>query len=417
MTSPIDTLGSPPAPPVTARTHRGGVRGLEVGDLIRIGRRQNPKRQVLFVSTVLGKHLSVPPATLLAAGMALGGRVEATLAGTDPRADEDRLRAALGGDLLTPADVAPAPRAAVRATVLGFAETATALGHAVRRRLGPGPLSHTTRRPAGEPIVRCVEAHSHAVDHEVHHDEADFLDDAAPVVIVDDEMTTGSTALGLVEGVHAVRPRHRYVLATLVDWRSDEDRQRLAEGAARLDTSIEVVSLLDASATVGEAPPVPPVEDGPPATPPKVTTHELELGPPTARRGWSAEHQATLDDRIAEAVAPLAAARRGGKVLVLGTEELMYVPALIALHLGPGAVTRSTTRSPIVPAAADGYPIHDRVTFPAIDGLDGDRYLYNLGDDRVDDVVVVADVPVPPEHPMLAALGRATDHVHLVVLR
>jgi hypothetical protein len=398
---------------------RSSVRGIGVDDLIRVGRRQNPKRQVLFVSTVLGKHLSVPPATLLAAGMALGGRVEATLAGTDPTADEDRLRLALGGDRLEPADVGPNLRATVRANVIGFAETATALGHAVRRRLGPGPISHTTRRPiAGEPIVRCVEAHSHAVDHAVHHAESDFLDDAAPVVIVDDEMTTGSTALSLVSAIHDVRARHRYVLATLVDWRTETDRDRMAEVAARLDTSIEVVSLLDATAEVGEAPPLPDVATDRRTGPmPRVTTHEIDLGPATARMGWTAEHQATLDDRIAEAVAPLAGARRGGSVLVLGTEELMYVPALIALHLGPGAVTRSTTRSPIVPADGADYPIHDRVTFPAIDGLDGDRYLYNLGDDRVDDVVVVTDVPVPDDHPMLATLSRATDHVHLVELR
>ncbi|HEX7133901.1 MAG TPA: phosphoribosyltransferase domain-containing protein, partial [Iamia sp.] len=318
---------------MTIRARPGGVHGLDASDLIRVGRRQNPKRQVLFVSTVLGKHLSVPPATLLAAGMALGGRVEATLGGTDPTADEDRLRAALGGDLLSPADVAPTPRAAVRATVIGFAETATALGHAVRRRLGPGPLSHTTRRPVGTPIVRCVEAHSHAVDHEVHHADSGFLGDAAPVVIVDDEMTTGSTALSLVEAINDKLPRHRYVLATLVDWRSAADRDRLDEEAARLGTTIEVVSLLDAEAEVGEAPPLPAVEDAPAVTPPRVTTTELELGPPTARTGWTAEHQATLDDRVAAAVEPLASARRGAKVLVLGTEELMYVPALVGLHL------------------------------------------------------------------------------------
>jgi hypothetical protein len=410
-------IGSPPAPPVAVDV-RSSVRGIGVDDLIRVGRRQNPKRQVLFVSTVLGKHLSVPPATLLAAGMALGGRVEATLAGTDPTADEDRLRLALGGDRLEPADVGPNPKATVRANVIGFAETATALGHAVRRRLGPGPLSHTTRRPLdASPIVTCVEAHSHAVDHAVHHADGSFLSDAAPVVIVDDEMKTGSTALSLVSAIHEVRARHRYVLATLVDWRTAADRDRMAETAERLGTTIEVVSLLDATADVGDAPPLPPVVDADPGPAPTVTTHELDLGPATARLGWSAEHQATLDDRVAEAVAPLASARRGGSVLVVGTEELMYVPALIGLHLGPGAVTRSTTRSPIVPASGADYPIHDRVTFPAIDGLDGDRFLYNLGDDRVDDVVVVTDVPVPDDHPMLAALGRATDHLHLVVLR
>lgn len=414
--SDVTTLGSPPAPPVEVTLRPGGVDGLGVDDLIRVGRRQNPKRDVLFVSTVLGKHLSVAPATLLAAGMALGARVEATLAGTDPTADEDRLRAALGGDLLSPADVGPNPRATVRATVLGFAETATALGHAVRRRLGPGPLAHTTRRPSGEALVACVESHSHAVEHEVHHTDPAFLTDAAPVVIVDDEMTTGSTALGLVRAIHDRAPRHRYVLAALVDWRSDADRERLAAAAEDLDASIEVVSLLDVVGSVGTAPPLPDVVDAAPGPAPALTRWTLELGPPTARRGWSAEHQATLDDRVASAVVDLAAARRGPKVLVLGTEELMYLPALIALHLGPGAVTRSTTRSPIVPAPGADYPIHDRSTFPSLDALDGPRFLYNLGDDRVDDVVLVADVPVPDDHPLLAALGRATDHVHVVEL-
>jgi len=82
------TLGVAPAPPVEVEPRPGGVDGLTVADLIRVGRRHSPRRHVLFVSTILGKHLNVAPSTLLAAGMALGARVEAALAGTDPIAVE-----------------------------------------------------------------------------------------------------------------------------------------------------------------------------------------------------------------------------------------------------------------------------------------------------------------------------------------
>ena len=43
-----------------------------------------------------------------------------------------------------------------------------------------------------------------------------------------------------MQGVHA---RARYVIATLVDLRSSEHRQRLADGASRLGCEIEVVAL------------------------------------------------------------------------------------------------------------------------------------------------------------------------------
>lgn len=415
------TLGVHPAPPVEVEAGPGGVEGLTVADLIRVGRRHNPRRQVLFVSTVLGKHLNVAPATLLAAGMALGARVEAVLAGTDPSLDEDRLRRAVAGQVPTVDDVAPRPQPAVAANVVGFAETATALGHAVRRRLGPGPLTHTTRRPTGEPIVRCVEAHSHATEHEVHHSEPTFLADGDPVVIVDDEMTTGSTALGLIEAIHTHHPHDRYVLASLVDWRGDDDRLRAEATATRLGTRIDSVSLLPADATVGDGGPVPTTVEMPPSPVlPRTTTTVVDVGPPTARCGWSLAHQRTVDERVAEAVAPLRHRRRGGRALVLGTEELMYVPALVGLHLGDGVVTRSTTRSPIVAVDVDGYPIVDRSTFASLDGLPGDRHLYGLTLDAeagLEDVVLVADVPVPDDHPLVAALGAITDHLQILELR
>ena len=413
------TLGVAPAPRVSATLLPSSVAGLRLEDLIVVARRHNPKRQVLFVSPVLGKHLAVAPATSLAAGMALGSLVEQALGAPVDGAPMAVLAEALAtGTPPTVAAVAPRPSAVVQAVVIGFAETATGLGHAVRRRLGPGPLSHTTRLPAGTPLVTCAEAHSHAVDHAVHHADPAFLATDVPVVIVDDEQTTGSTALDLIAAIQARWPRSRYLVASLVDWRTPVLRERVAEVAASVGTTIDTVSLIDAVADVAEAVPAPawtrPVP-APPAGP--VTRWELAVGPPTARRGWTEEHQAGIDRQVADAAGPLRAARHGDRALVLGTEELMYLPMVFGLHLGEGVVTRSTTRSPVVAADAPGYPITDRVSFAPLDGGAGERHLYNLRDEHHHDAFVFVEAPgLPDDHGLLAELALVADHVHLVVL-
>lgn len=63
-------------------------------------------------------------------------------------------------ELLSPAEA----RAAV---VLGYAETATGLGHAVADGLGTAPYLHSTRRPVAgiAPAGGFEESHSHATSH------------------------------------------------------------------------------------------------------------------------------------------------------------------------------------------------------------------------------------------------------------
>ncbi|WP_205613533.1 phosphoribosyltransferase domain-containing protein, partial [Streptomyces sp. S5] len=75
----------------------------ELRGLLGLALRRNPKRAHLLVSGVLGKHVPQLPSVVHGHGVTLGRRV----------------RALLG------------PEEAARAVVLGYAETATALGHAV----------------------------------------------------------------------------------------------------------------------------------------------------------------------------------------------------------------------------------------------------------------------------------------------
>jgi hypothetical protein len=387
--------------------------GLAMVDLTRIALRRNPKRAQLLVSTVLGKHLPVDPRVVDGAGRLLGALVARALAddGSPVPADwRDAARASVrGGDpdrlmaLVAAERRAPAPDV----LTVGFAETATSLGHLVADQLGSGYL-HSTRRPDGPVPVAAdfVESHSHATDHLLRPGPAVSLAGAGPVVLVDDELSTGRTALNVIESLHATHPRDRYVLAGLVDARSPESDAVRRSVAARLGCRIDVVAL------VGGAVGVP---DG---TVDRVAADLAGLDPAapagsgdvrTVQLPWPSEvPQGGRHAAILAAAGPLAVACGDARrVLVVGTEELMYLPLRLALALrGPGRATafQSTTRSPVHAIDEPGYPIRRRIDFrarvhPATDEL-AVRHVYNVrwpdpidsvGPEEADLVVVVDD--------------------------
>ncbi|MFF4229811.1 phosphoribosyltransferase [Streptomyces sp. NPDC001820] len=184
--------------------------------------RRNPKRAHLLVSNVLGKHVPQSPAVVYGAGYGLGERVR---------------------ELLGPED-------ASRAVVLGYAETATGLGHSVADGVGLAPYLHSTRRPV-EGVERAggfEESHSHATSHLLLPEDPRLLAGDGPLVLVDDEFSTGNTVLNTIRDLHQRYPRDRYVIVALVDMRSDDDRDRLSVFARELGARVDLVAL--ASGTV-----------------------------------------------------------------------------------------------------------------------------------------------------------------------
>ena len=226
--------------------------GLEITDLVGLALRRNPRRAHLLVSTVLGKHLAVDPNLVAASGRLLGELVRGVL---DPlRVDEPVDWSVFARAAVRAGDVRPlesaldhaVPHAPSPVLVLGFAETATALGHLVADQLRVRTYLHSTRRVVpGVPLTASFEeGHSHATHHLLLPVPADLLEHDGAMVLVDDELSTGRTAMGAIMELQRLHPRERYVLASLVDLRTESDEAEMYSLAGRLDCRIDVVSLV-----------------------------------------------------------------------------------------------------------------------------------------------------------------------------
>ncbi|WP_328298458.1 phosphoribosyltransferase [Streptomyces sp. NBC_00435] len=424
-----------------AGTGTGGP-GLE--ELLGLALRRNPKRAHLLVSRVLGKHVPQSPQVVYAAGHGLGERVR---------------------DLLGEQDAASA-------VVLGYAETATGLGHCVADGLGGAPYLHSTRRPVPgmEPAGGFEEAHSHATSHLLLPEDPKLLAGSGPLVLVDDEFSTGNTVLNTIADLHARHPRDHYVVVALVDMRSPADRDRLTAFAADLGARVDLIALASGTVSLPEgvlakgqalveeyeaagasAPPVALGESQPgggriqtlrrssggagggaPADGPRVTTVALDWPagiPDGGRHGFTPAHRARLDAALPAMADRLKAALGAApaRLLVLGNEELMYAPLRLAQALeasGAAAEVRfsTTTRSPVLAVDDPGYAIRTRLVFPAHDDPadgPGDRYAYNVAGAGFDAVLAVvdsaADTPALRTG-LLAALAPHTGRVLLAVI-
>jgi len=397
--------------------------GAGLSSLVGLAVRRNPKRAHLLVSAVLGKHVPTDPRLVYGSGLLLGGLVRARLRGDEPSRPGSLLLDGLRGE----PDAAPAlrdfmrvPQNPVDAIVLGYAETATALGHSVADALGGAYYLHSTRRPVEgfATYGGFEEEHSHATSHLLLPADTAPLDRDVPVVLVDDELSTGRTVLNTIEALHAVRPRSHYVLAALVDLRAPADRARMDDLAVRLGTRIDAVALAGGRVELPEGI----LEAGralvagissPHFTPqgePAFAVSRVELDWPAAvpdggRHGFLPEHRTRLEKELARMGDVLAASlgEDASRVLVLGFEELMYAPLRLAEALAdarPDVDVRysTTTRSPVLAVDDPGYAIRTRLVFPSHDDPadgPGERYAYNVapgaGQRRFDRIVFVVD--------------------------
>ena len=334
---------------------------------LRVAKRyRNAKRAYLLVNPLQAKHMPVSPTEALTMMRTLGAGLRQEFPGA-------RL-------------------------VLGFAETATALGAAVASRLGPDCAFLTTTREAGEGPgwVHFLEEHSHAAEQKLWGGDLDaLLQRTDTVLFVDDEISTGKTLRNMVAQLTRRWPalgEKTLVAASLLNRVTPEQEEALVDAGITCRCLVRLPQE-DHTAQVADWT----VTEAPPAVPQNLSFRQETLPGDglldprkTLRIGaYDRSCQAVAEAMLSRALGPVETL---GKTLVLGTEECMY-PALILgeklERLGAEVCCHATTRSPIGLCDAPGYPIRSGWKLPSFYEEERTTYVYNLRE--YDTVIVVSD--------------------------
>lgn len=329
-------------------------------------RDNNPKRNYLVLNRLQGKHVPVSPQKALKYIQDLAVLVEKAYRGE-------------------------------RLLLIGFAETATGIGAALAVKLGTYYMQ-TTRENIGDiEFLYFTEAHSHASQQRLVKDDLDrVIGEIDRIVFVEDELTTGNTVCNIVS---LIRRTYlcpvKFAALSLINGMEPPALERFAGEKIELHW-LEKVDYRDfprrAEAVKGDG---------------------EYFGPHVQEEGgrepvyWEASSyvnarrltKGSVYQRACEALWEQFQAHNeklwGKRILVLGTEELMYP----ALYLGScleeenEVICHGITRSPILVSREQDYLLCRRFELVSLYERERKTFVYNL--ESYDQAIVITDAPVP----------------------
>jgi len=339
-------------------------------EVLRIAKRlNNPKRAYLLVNPLQAKHMPVSPSAALKMMRTLGKEL-------CERYPDTRL-------------------------IIGFAETATAIGAAVAEAFGNDcAYIHTTREEVGsaKEWVLFLEEHSHAAEQKLCGDALGrLIGRTKRIIFIDDELSTGKTLINIISNLRGQYPDMRdkeIIAASIINRLSPENEERLLENGIRAECLVKL-PCDDYTGYVNDTVVFP-------AETIKADDIGIKRLSPAAflnpRTGVSAGiyAQSCLDTArkaAAELSDMLAGCKSALSILVLGTEECMY-PALVLGEVleqkgDYNVFCHSTTRSPIGISDEEGYPIRSGFRLRSFYDEERTTFIYNLS--RYDAAVIVSD--------------------------
>lgn len=269
--------------------------------------------------------------------------------------------------------------------VVGFAETATAIGAGVATRLRVDYVN-TTREDFDADFIEFTESHSHATEQKLI--KADFSR-YRRIIFVEDEVTTGNTILKLVDKLLGLYPNLKFSVASILNGMSEAEEEVYQSRNIELKYLVKLDNS-DYEQRVSDV---------------KLTGKTIDLfnSKPDSRiicyySGMDTRKVVDIEsyNRHLETIyKSLFVKDYGESVLVLGTEECMYPAIMIGAELEKrGCVVNchSTTRSPIgvVDETDSGsYPLNEAYKLNSCYDYERETYLYNLA--KYDTVYIVTD--------------------------
>ncbi len=342
----------------------------QYADLIRIAKRENnQKRSYLVVNRLQGKHLPVKPAQALE----MFGRLADGLQGIC---------------------------AAGKTLVIGFAETATAIGAAVAMKTGACYIQTTREEIAGATYLYFSEEHSHATQQRLVKEDLDrILPQTDCVIFAEDEVTTGKTIQNLIHVLQQEYARPiTYVAASVINGMNPEARNVYKDQGIELRYLVKTEQTEDTMnlqkyVRKGSYRNLMQKKEGAATVKNEAEVKELYAdGCLNARRLVTADAYAAACDHLWHEIDGWLHRQFSGRILVLGTEEFMYPALYVARQIeksGAQVFFHATTRSPIEVYEEADYPFHVRYELPSLYDKNRRTFLYDI--DRYDLVLIVTD--------------------------
>lgn len=346
-------------------------------DLVRIAKRENnTKRGYLVVDPLLGKHVPVEPSKALNLFKNLAAEIQGKYEGE-------------------------------RLLLIGFAETATAIGAQAAITLGTKYIQTTREVIPDVSYLFFSEAHSHATEQKLVKDDIDrVINETDRIVFVEDEVTTGNTIMNIIRIIRREYQRKvKFAVASLLNGMTEEYLKIYKE--EEIDLHYLVKTDHSGYSAIAEkyhcdGLSIRAIQED--HTQEKLAVsiqdkiwnelpHIISIpGWMNARRFVDAKQYETACRKLAETVIAETGVKQGERVLVIGTEEFMY-PALLTGQeiekMGCEVRSHSTTRSPIAVSTEEEYPLHCRYELRSLYDPDRKTFIYDL--ENYDRVIVMTD--------------------------